>query len=138
MDGEDKDLGRAVAVYGIAPATLQRAVFVVILSFLFFLVMMFTYYIRQSLVYFLLASAFLALYLITLFSWVMLRRSVVTLYVNGVSYKDRRVTWRDIKTIDDAGSIHLFKGKPLTVPATLDGREQLLGVVRHHALTPRP
>ncbi len=138
MDVEHKDLGRTIAVYGIAPATLQRAVFVVILSFLFFLVMMFTYYIRQSLVYFLLASAFLALYLITLFSWVMLRRSFVTLYENGVSYKGRRAAWDDIKTIDDAGSIHLLKGKPLTLPATLSGRERLLAALRHKAQATRP
>ena len=62
-----KDLGKLIAVYGIAPAYLQRAVFIVILSFVFFLAMMLVYYIRQNVVYFLLASAFLILYLVTLF-----------------------------------------------------------------------
>lgn len=57
-----------------APAELQRAVFIAVLSFLFFLAMMFAYYIRQSLLYFLLATAFLIIYLITMFSFVRLRR----------------------------------------------------------------
>jgi hypothetical protein len=58
-----------------SPAQLQRAVFIAVLSFLFFLAMMFTYYIRQSALYFLLASAFLIVYLITMISFVRLRRS---------------------------------------------------------------
>ena len=58
----------------IAPAQLQRAVFIAVLSFLFFLAMMFAYYIRQSALYFLLASAFLVIYLVTMISFVRLRR----------------------------------------------------------------
>ncbi len=80
MIDSDKDLGKLVAIHGIAPAYLQRAVFIVILSFVFFLAMMFMYYIRQSITYFLLASAFLVLYLVTLFSFVMQRRSFVMLH----------------------------------------------------------
>ena len=59
-----------------SPAQLQRAVFIVVLSFLFFLAMMFAYYIRQSALYFLLATAFLIVYLITMISFVWLRRNV--------------------------------------------------------------
>jgi hypothetical protein len=58
----------------IVPAQLQRAVFIGVLSFLFFLGMMFAFLIRQSLLYFLLATAFLIIYLITMFSFVRLRR----------------------------------------------------------------
>ncbi len=57
------------------PAQLQRAVFIAVLSFLFFLAMMFAYYIRQSALYFLLATAFLIIYLITMVSFVRLRKS---------------------------------------------------------------
>ena len=57
-----------------APAQLQRAVFIAVLSFLFFLAMMFAYYIRQSALYFLLATAFLIVYLITMVSFVRLLR----------------------------------------------------------------
>lgn len=59
----------------ISPKQLQRAVFITALSFLFFLAMMFAYYIRQSALYFLLATAFLIVYIITMISFVRLRRS---------------------------------------------------------------
>lgn len=58
----------------VSPAALQRAVFIAVLSFLFFLAMMFAFYIRQSALYFLLATAFLIVYMITMFSFVRLRR----------------------------------------------------------------
>lgn len=57
-----------------APAQAQRAVFIAVLSFLFFLAMMFAYYIRQSMLYFLLATAFLIIYFVMMFSFVRLRR----------------------------------------------------------------
>lgn len=59
----------------ISPTQLQRAVFIAVLSFLFFLAMMFVYYIRQSALYFLLATAFLFVYIVTMISFVRLRRS---------------------------------------------------------------
>lgn len=58
-----------------SPTQLQRAVFIAVLSFLFFLAMMFAYYIRQSALYFLLATAFLFVYIVTMISFVKLRRS---------------------------------------------------------------
>ena len=56
------------------PAQLQRAAFLAVLSFLFFLVMMFAYYLRGSVLYFLLATAFLIVYIITMISFVKLRK----------------------------------------------------------------
>ena len=50
------------------------AAFIAVLSFLFFLAMMFAYYIRQSMLYFLLATAFLIVYIITMISLFRLRR----------------------------------------------------------------
>lgn len=58
-----------------SPSQLQRAIFIAVLSFLFFLAMMFAYYIRQSALYFLLATAFLIVYIITMISFVRLRGS---------------------------------------------------------------
>lgn len=58
------------------PGQVQRAVFIAVLSFLFFLVMMFAYYIRESALYFLLASAFLIIYIITMISFVRMRRTI--------------------------------------------------------------
>ena len=84
MISPEKQLGRLVTIYGVQPAYMQRAVFVVILSFVFFLAMMFTFYWRQGFVYFLLASAFLLVYIVTLSSWLMQRRNLVKVYENGI------------------------------------------------------
>ena len=58
----------------LTPAHLQRAVFIAVLSFLFFLAMMMMFYLRQSMLYFLLASAFLIVYIVTMISFVRMRR----------------------------------------------------------------
>ncbi len=56
------------------PPNAQRAAFIAVLSFLFFLGMMFTYYLRGSILYFLLATAFLIVYILTMISFVRLRK----------------------------------------------------------------
>lgn len=56
------------------PGQIQRAVFIAVLSFLFFLAMMFAFYLRQSMLYFLLATGFLIVYIVTMISFVRLRR----------------------------------------------------------------
>ena len=119
-----------VSVHGISPAYLQRAVFIVVLSFLFFLVMMFVYYVRQSIVYFLLASAFLVLYIITMFSWVLMRRSVISVYENGLIYRGRTIMWGQIETMDPDGTITTRTGKPRAIPSTLNDRARLLDMVK--------
>ena len=58
----------------VPPAQIQRAVFIAVLSFLFFLAMMFAFYLRQSMLYFLLATAFLIVYIATMISFVKLRK----------------------------------------------------------------
>ena len=58
----------------IPPAKLQRAVFVALLSFMFFLAMMLMFYLRQSMLYFLLASGFLVLYIVTMISFFRLQK----------------------------------------------------------------
>jgi hypothetical protein len=129
----EKDLGKLVAAHGIAPAYIQRAIFIAILSFLFFLAMMFAFYIRQSMVYFLLASAFLVLYLVTMFSWVMQRRNVVKVHENGIEYKDRVARWTEIEGVDDTGVINMLDGKPIVLPATVQDGLALQDLVRQRA-----
>lgn len=84
---DTKSLGRLTAVHGLAAAQLQRAVFIAVLSFIFFLAMLLVFYARQNILYFLLSTAFLIVYLLTMFSWVMQRRHVVQVYENGIAYK---------------------------------------------------
>jgi hypothetical protein len=57
-----------------SPAQTQRAAFIAILSFMFFLATMFAFYIRQSMLYFLLATGFLILYLVMMVSFLRLRK----------------------------------------------------------------
>ncbi|MEP6787782.1 MAG: hypothetical protein ABJB40_05080 [Acidobacteriota bacterium] len=130
MPETEKNLGRPLAVHGIAPAYLQRAVFIVVLSFLFFLAMMFAYYIRQSLVYFLLASAFLVLYVITLFSFVIQKRSPVEVFEQGLKFKKASPYWSEIAGVSDDGAISLTSGKTITLPKTLNGLDALVRHIR--------
>jgi ABC-type bacteriocin/lantibiotic exporter with double-glycine peptidase domain len=114
----------------ISPAYLQRAVFIVILSFVFFLATMFVYYIRQNVLYFLLASAFLFIYLLTLFSWVMQRRNQLQIFENGLKYKKQSARWDEIAEVSNDGSIKLHDGKQIAVPNGLSGFDELLSIIR--------
>ncbi len=125
---QQKDLGRLVAVYGIAPAYLQRAIFLAVLAFLFFLAMIFAFYIRQSLLYFLLSTAFLIVYLLTMFSWVMQRRASVEVYENGLKYRKNELLWPEILEVKADGEIIPAKGKPFNIPSTIKD----FGPLIHH------
>lgn len=95
-----KDLGRVVAVHPVAAAYQQRAVFIALLSFLFFLGMMFAFYLRQSMLYFLLSTAFLIVYLVTMFSWLRIRRNAVTIYENGLGLKRQKLMWTELRSLE--------------------------------------
>jgi len=127
----DQNLGRIVAVYGVQPAYLQRAIFVVILSFAFFLGMMFGFYYFQNFVYFLLASAFLLVYIVTLSSWLMQRRNLVKIYENGIEFRKHSYLWAEIESIA-AGEprgldLKLKQGGKFNIP---DNISQLDDIVR--------
>lgn len=130
MKPQEKDLGRLVAVYGIAAIHVQRAVFMAVLSFMFFLAMMFAFYILQSGLYFLLSTAFLIIYLLTMFSFVMQRKKHFEIFEHGFRYKKQNVLWQEIMEVDHAGTISLRNGKPITVPKTINDFERLLGLIR--------
>src|SRR5436309_2846799 len=121
-----QDLGKLIVVHGIAPAYQQRAIFIVILSFLFFLGTMTVYYIRQNALYFILATAFLMLYLLTLFSFFMQRRSIVSVYEGGISYKKRAARWSEIDSVGDSGIIILSGEKPIVLPSAINDSEKLI------------
>ena len=127
---DQKDLGRLVSVHGMAPAHLQRAVFIVVLSFIFFLAMMFAYYIRQNILYFLLASAFLLLYLVTLVSFAMHRKNVVEVYEKGLKYKSQQVEWGDITAVDEDTKVTLAGGRSITLPKMVVNADKLIDTIR--------
>ena len=112
---------------------LQRALFIAVLSLVFFLVMMVGFYIRQSLGYFLLATAFLLVYLVTMVSWALQRRSQIGLYENGLTYKKNRVLWEDIRGIDENGKIVTADGEKFTIPKSMNNFGMVLNVIRTRA-----
>lgn len=127
------ELGRLVSVHVIAAATVQRAVFMAVLSFMFFLAMMFAFYIRQHILYFFLSSAFLIIYLITMFSWVMQRKRNVEVYQNGFRYRKNAVLWSEITAVNDNGEISIKNGKLLSIPSTINDVEKLIAIIKHRA-----
>jgi hypothetical protein len=138
----DTDLGKALSVHPTAAAYVQRAAVVAIVSFVFFLLMLVGFSIRQHVGYFLLASAFLAVYLFTMFGWWVQKNSVLTIYENGISYKKFRNRWGEITAYDESadasGSVTLkltdSKKQSVTISPTLDNIEQVRAIV--HARIP--
>ena len=136
--GINADLGRAVSKHPTAAVFVQRAAIVALISFVFFLLMLVGFSIRQHFGYFLLASAFLVVYLFTMFGWWVQKRSVLTIYENGLSYKKFRNRWSDItaaeETADAKGSITIKltdnKRRTVTIPPTLDRSDRVVQQVR--------
>jgi hypothetical protein len=128
MPDPSKHLGRLISRHAISPVLMQRAVFVVVLAFIFFLAMMFAYYVFQSPTYFLLASAFLLIYIVTMIGVFTQRRNVLSIFERGISYRKFNSRWEEIEAVDEAKSrsyrIRKYNGEFVMVPHTLDGAEQ--------------
>jgi hypothetical protein len=133
MTDSNKNLGKLIGAYGISPACLQRAAFISILSFVFFLAMMAGFYLRQNIVYFLLATAFLLVYLFTMFSWVLQRKTELRIFESGFSFKKNSVRWDAIKEVDRDGVVNTTDGKKLTIPRSIRDFDILLNVIQTKA-----
>jgi hypothetical protein len=122
MSEKSADLGPLAADYGPSPAFIQRAVIMTVLSFLFFLGTMSVYYVRQNFLYFILASAFLVIYLISLVSFFALRKNHLSIYQNGLTYKKTTLLWRDVSQVN--GRLIEMRGKdPFTIPGSMHDAE---------------
>ena len=133
-----RPLGKLVAVHALAPEHIQRAVFIAVLSFVFFLAMMVVFYIRENVLYFLLASAFLVVYIVTLLSWIVQRRNVVSIYEHGLTYKKRTALWNEIESVNDTGEtgeIVVRDEKPILLPKTLFKFDSLIKTIRNNCTT---
>jgi hypothetical protein len=131
------DLGQRISTHGISPVYLQRGAFIAVLSFAFFLAMMFGFYVRQSLGYFILASAFLLVYLFTLFSWYLQRKNQVAIYENGFRYKTTEALWSDIKSVEDSGRVTLTNGAFVEIPHTINEFDGLIRAINFKASSHR-
>ena len=136
MAKSNVNLGPLLSSHGTSPATLQRAAIVTILSFLFFLSMLLVFYARQQMVYFVLSTAFLVVYIFTMIGWVMQKRNVVSVYENGITYRKFSSTWDELQSVkaDPASGISLMKtiGESVTIPQTVAGLPQILEVIKSH------
>ena len=95
-----QSLGKLQAVYGTSPAYLQRAAVTAVISFVFFLAMLFVFSIRQNIGYFLLATAFLIVQIFTLVGWVTQSRSRLEIFENGFAYRKKICRWDEIAAIN--------------------------------------
>ncbi len=100
MVENENQLGARQSVHGVAPAVLQRAAIVAVVSFVFFLLMLTAFSLRQNIGYFLLATAFLIVQLVTLFGWVTQKRAELVIYENGFTYKKHVCRWDEIESLE--------------------------------------
>jgi Ca2+/Na+ antiporter len=126
----NKRLGRLVAIHPISPAHLQRAVLLAILSFIFFLTMMFAYYLMQTPIYFLLATAFLVIYLATMYSFITGKKKTVEVFENGLRMGKTSAMWSDVAGVHEKGTVDLTDSKKLDIPQSIYERESLLTRIR--------
>ena len=130
------DLGPLISIHGISPVFLQRAVIVAILSFLFFIITLLFFYIQQELMFFVMSTAFLVIYILTMIGWVMQKRNLVTIHENGVAYRKFAATWDEIKSVtaDSRSGITIVKlgGDSTVIGRSIAGVNEIAATIRRH------
>lgn len=138
MPEPKQNLGKLISTHGISPAYLQRAAIIAVLSFVFFLAMLVAFYVRQHIFYFALSTAFLIVYVLTLISWVIQKRVIVSIYEKGIRYKKFSGSWDEIESVtiveESAGRKHIklrkSKRENVIIPSSIQGFDRILGVVK--------
>ncbi len=97
MNQQPQNLGKIESVHPISPAHLQKAFILIILSFMFFMAMLIIFSLRQNIGYFLLATAFLIIQLLTLFGWMSQRKKILRLHENGFTLGKQTCLFSDIE-----------------------------------------
>lgn len=136
MREKPQNLGKIVGVYGIAPAFLQRTVVVAVFSFLFFLVTMVMFSMWKNFLYFFLSTAFLIVYLLTMLGWLFLRKNVLKIYENGLSYRKFTARWDEIEAVQAqdkkgkfAGEIRKSKGEKVVLSDAIQNVRQAVKII---------
>lgn len=137
MKEKAEKLGKIIAEYGIAPAYLQRAVIVAVMSFFFFLATMVMFSMWRNFLYFFLSTAFLIVYLATMFGWLMLRKNVLKFYENGLTYRKFAARWSEIEAVETNRSgakfnceIQTTKGEKITLTESIYGVEEAVKIIQ--------
>jgi hypothetical protein len=127
-------LGKLIAVHAVSPVHQQRAAIVAGLAFLFFLAMILLVYVRGHFGYFLLSTAFLALFIFTMTGWWMQRRNVVEVFDRGLIFRKFVATWDEIAAVgrDRDGTLKLTnKAKDtIAIPKTIHALDDLEAYIR--------
>ncbi len=100
MSEQTTQLGKLEAIYGVSPIYLQRALIIIVLSFIFFMAMLIAFSLRMQIGYFILATVFLVVKLVMLFGWVMNRKKEVKLYEKGLMIGKQTLTYDQIQKIE--------------------------------------
>lgn len=119
MTNQTRNLGKLESVHGISPVYLQRALIVIVMSFVFFFAMLIAFSLRQQIGYFVLATAFLIVNLFMLFGWMMQRKKAVILYENGF------VLGKQVCLYDEIKEIHLKQTSKM-----LGGEKNECGIIK--------
>lgn len=134
MKRKEENIGAFESEFAISPHYLARVIFVAALSFIFFLAMLFGFYIREQIGYFILSSAFLVVYLLTMFGWFVLRRQRLRIYEHGISYRRTRVAWKNVSGVDEidprAFVLRTSDGATLRVSDAVSDWVKVRGIVR--------
>src|SRR5215204_5169359 len=132
----EQNLGKLINVYGIAPAYLQRAVIVAAFSFIFFLVTLAMFSLWRNFLYFFLSTAFLIVYLATMFGWLMMRKNILKIYENGLTHRKFAARWNEIKALETSKKdtkfnceIQTAKGEKTTLTESIYGVEQAVALI---------
>ena len=129
-----KELGRLVSVHHISSASIQRAFLTATLSLIFFAAMIVAFYFLQNVLYFLMASGFLVVYLILMGSFIFQRRTTLSLYENGFVLKKSRVNWEDIEAIDKDGLVKVKDRQTINIPKNLQDYDYIIDSIRQKVL----
>ncbi len=139
MSSPEKNLGTLISVHGTSPAFLQRAAIVAVLSFFFFMAMLVMFYLRQQIIYFVLSTAFLIVYVFTLIGWVMQKRNLVSIYEDGVSYRKFSARWDEMRSVratrHEGISLTTTGGQSVTIPKTIANFAQVAAAIRSNLPT---
>ena len=132
---EKVELGRVINTYLTAPAFIQRAAIIAIVSFLFFLALLAIFTARGQIIYLVLAAAFFVVNIFTLIGFVMQRRNEVRVFENGISYRGSQVEWDDLVStdLDPSGQLNLRTRQQSTIviPKTIGNIGKLDEYIRH-------
>jgi hypothetical protein len=136
MTEETENLGKLVSVYGIAPAFLQRAVIIAALSFIFFLTTLAMFSLWRNFLYFFLSTAFLIVYLATMFGWLMMRKNLLKIYENGFTYRKFEARWDELEAVETGKKgdkfnceIRTVKGEKITLTESIYGVEDAVKII---------